>query len=206
MSKRLYSCNISLPHLGWKDNFIQANAELPLIIADQVGRNPQAVNELVQLAETSSIPVIDSGGMLNFPSTHPPDVTGSDAISRSDVIVLLDVDKLEQTFTISNRYNRQKESRVKPGPKIVNIGLFDQWIKSTTLDFDRVRPVEFTIAADTSLASMANPSMCPARYGRQCIIIYRFWSFSWIMEVTSVKEPTSPGHRSTGRGPQPTST
>ncbi len=129
-----------------------ANAESPLIIADHVGRNPEAVHHLVQLAEAGSIPVIDSGGSLNIPSTHPLDVTGSDAITRSDVIVLLDVEKLEQTFTISNRYNRQKEIRIKPDAKIVNIGLFDQWIKSATLDFDRVWPVEFTIAADTNLA------------------------------------------------------
>jgi thiamine pyrophosphate-dependent acetolactate synthase large subunit-like protein len=80
-----------------------ANAESPLIIADHVGRNPEAVHHLVQLAEAGSIPVIDSGGSLNIPSTHPLDVTGSDAITRSDVIVLLDVEKLEQTFTISNR-------------------------------------------------------------------------------------------------------
>ncbi len=129
-----------------------ANAEAPLIIADQVGRNPEAVHYIVQLAEAGSIPVIDGGGSLNIPSTHPLDVTGGDLITRSDVIVLLDVEKLEQTFTISNRYNRQKESRIKPDTKIVNIGLFDQWIKSTTLDFDRVWPVEFTVAADTRLA------------------------------------------------------
>ncbi len=76
-----------------------ANAESPLIIADHVGRNPEAVQHLVQLAEAGSIPVIDSGGNLNFPNTHSLDVTGSDAIPRSDVIVLLDVEKLEQIFS-----------------------------------------------------------------------------------------------------------
>ncbi|NIO10215.1 MAG: hypothetical protein GTO40_20295 [Deltaproteobacteria bacterium] len=107
---------------------------------------------LVQLAEMGSIPVMDTGGDLNFPNTHLLDVTGTDAVTRSDVIVLLDVEKLEQTFTVSNRYTREKNSRLQPGCKVVNIGLFDQWIKSTTLDFDRLWPVEYTIAADTSLA------------------------------------------------------
>ncbi|HEX9880490.1 MAG TPA: thiamine pyrophosphate-binding protein, partial [Candidatus Binatia bacterium] len=129
-----------------------AAAESPLIVADRAGRNPEAVQKLVELAEAGSIPVVDTGGDLNFPSTHPLDVTGSDAVSRSDVILLLDVDKLEQTFTTSNRYNREKESRLRPGAKVINIGLFDQWIKSTTLDFDRLWPVEYTVAADTSSA------------------------------------------------------
>ncbi len=129
-----------------------AHAEAPLIIADRLGRNPDAVQMLVRLAEAGSIPVIDTGGDLNFPNSHSLDVTGTDAVTRSDVIVLLDVEKLEQTFTVSNRYTREKNSRLQPGAKVVNIGLFDQWIKSTTLDFDRLWPVEFTIAVDTSLA------------------------------------------------------
>jgi len=129
-----------------------AHAEAPLIIADHAGRNHETVQHLVQLAEAGSIPVMDSGGTLNFPSTHPLDATGTDVLSRSDVILLVDVDKIEQTFTRTNRYTRKKENRLKPGAKVINIGLFDQWIKSTTLDFGRLMPMEFTIAADTSRA------------------------------------------------------
>jgi thiamine pyrophosphate-dependent acetolactate synthase large subunit-like protein len=128
------------------------NADSPLIIADRVGANPEAVKSLVQLAEAGSIPVLDNGGALNFPNNHPLDVTGTDAISQSDVIVLMDVQQVEATLTTFNRYTREIENKVRPGTKIINIGVSDLWIRSTTMDFGRLYPLELSITADTSLA------------------------------------------------------
>lgn len=129
-----------------------ASAESPLIIADRVGRNPQAVKALIELAETGSIAVLDNGGALNFPNTHPLDATGTDALSQSDVIILLDVQQVESTLSTYDRYTRKIDSRIKAGAKIVNIGLSDLWIKSTMADYGRLYPVEMSIAADTGLA------------------------------------------------------
>ncbi|MFJ7684345.1 thiamine pyrophosphate-requiring protein [Peribacillus butanolivorans] len=47
-------------------------AEKPLIITSYLGRNSEAVKELVQFSETFSIPVIESvPNYMNFPSNHP---------------------------------------------------------------------------------------------------------------------------------------
>jgi len=129
-----------------------SQARSPLIIADRVGRNPQAVQALVKLAEAGAIAVIDQGGALNFPNTHPLDATGTDALSESDLVLLLDVQQVESTLTTYDRYTREIQRRVRPGAKVIDIGLSDLWIRSTMVDYGRLYPVDMTIAADTSLA------------------------------------------------------
>ncbi|MBV9190346.1 MAG: hypothetical protein JOZ85_07675 [Betaproteobacteria bacterium] len=48
-------------------------AKKPVIITEELGRNPGAVDELVRLAETLGAPVLDGwhGDYLNFPRDHP---------------------------------------------------------------------------------------------------------------------------------------
>lgn len=129
-----------------------AEAECPLIVADRVGRNPGTVRSLVELAEAGSIAVVDGGGTLNFPSSHPLDATGTDLLAESDVVVLLDVEQAEAMLTDRDRYSRKVWSKTKPGAKIVNVGLSDLWIRSTMTDYGRLYPASMFVAADTSLA------------------------------------------------------
>ncbi len=51
-------------------------AQTPLVIADHVGKDPGAVDSVIELAELLGLPVVDRGGRFNFPSSHPLDVTG----------------------------------------------------------------------------------------------------------------------------------
>jgi thiamine pyrophosphate-dependent acetolactate synthase large subunit-like protein len=130
-----------------------AGAELPIILADRVGRNTAAVKSLIELAEVGSIPVVDVGGTFNFPNTHPLDATGTELIGQSDLILLLDVDQPEVSLIRRDRYPRGSgTSIVRPGAKVVAMGLTDLLIRSTTTDFGRMYPTELTVAADTSLA------------------------------------------------------
>jgi benzoylformate decarboxylase/acetolactate synthase-1/2/3 large subunit len=121
-------------------------------VADRLGRNPEAVQSLVELAEAGAIPVIDAGAVLSFPSTHPLDATGTDVLAAADVILLLDVDQVENTLNTYDRYTRAITSRTKPGARVVTMGVSDLWIRSTMTDYGRLYPVEMTVAADTSLA------------------------------------------------------
>lgn len=69
-------------------------AEKPLAIAGNLGRQPEAVAGLVALAELLGLPVADTRGPVNFPSSHPlflEDGTGS-ALGDADLVLLLDVD------------------------------------------------------------------------------------------------------------------
>ena len=129
-----------------------AGASAPLIIVGRVGRVESAVADLIKLAETGGIKVIDGGGAMNFPNTHPLDATGTQALEQADVVVLLDVDQPELATTVWNRYDRKIANRMKDDAKLVNIGLSDLWIRSTVLDFGKLIPAEFTVSADTSVA------------------------------------------------------
>src|SRR6266536_4634207 len=69
-------------------------AESPLIATKYLGRNPEAVAHLVELAELLSIPVVQQLNHVNFPTDHPL-YLGTDTAKhakRSDVIFLIDVD------------------------------------------------------------------------------------------------------------------
>ncbi|HEX3246465.1 MAG TPA: thiamine pyrophosphate-binding protein, partial [Chloroflexota bacterium] len=46
-------------------------AEFPMVFADRVGRNADAVQSLVQLAELLAVPVINVGAAFSFPTPHP---------------------------------------------------------------------------------------------------------------------------------------
>jgi len=77
-----------------------AGAEHPLIIASYLGRNPDAVPALVELAELLAIPVLESAAPhVNFPGDHPLHAgyqfTASgqnEALAAADVILVLDSD------------------------------------------------------------------------------------------------------------------
>jgi acetolactate synthase-1/2/3 large subunit len=130
-----------------------ADAELPIILTDRTGRNPSAVQSLVDLAEAGSIPVVDLGGALNFPNNHPLDATGTDLLTQSDLIVMLDVSQPEVSLIVRDRYPRgHGRSRVKAGARVISVGLTDLLVRSTTTDFGSLYPMDLCVAADTSLA------------------------------------------------------
>ena len=73
-----------------------STAQNPVILADYVGRNNDAVMSLVALADLLSIPVVDFGARLNFPNTHSLNLTGRnrELIANADVIMGLDMTDL----------------------------------------------------------------------------------------------------------------
>jgi acetolactate synthase-1/2/3 large subunit len=69
-------------------------AERPLAIVGNLGRHPEAVGELVALAELLGMAVADTRGPVDFPSSHPlflEDGAGP-ALAEADLVLLLDVD------------------------------------------------------------------------------------------------------------------
>jgi acetolactate synthase-1/2/3 large subunit len=70
------------------------NAQHPLIVTKYLGRNPEAVPQLVELAELLSIPVVQQMNYLNFPTDHPL-YLGAQTIQYSkdaDVLFFIDTD------------------------------------------------------------------------------------------------------------------
>ncbi len=67
-------------------------AESPLIYTRYLGRNPDAVPSLVELAETLALPVFETPGYMNFPTDHPLHM-GYDIApyaAESDLILVID--------------------------------------------------------------------------------------------------------------------
>lgn len=75
-------------------------AEKPLIITSYVGRNPQAIQELVQLSNRLAIPVIESvSNAMNFPADNPMhcghqwNTAGqNELLAEADFVLVLDSD------------------------------------------------------------------------------------------------------------------
>jgi acetolactate synthase-1/2/3 large subunit len=69
-------------------------AENPLIVTKYLGRNPEAVAHLVELAELLSIPVVQQPDYMNFPTDHPLYV-GYHTVTHAknaDVLFFIDID------------------------------------------------------------------------------------------------------------------
>jgi acetolactate synthase-1/2/3 large subunit len=69
-------------------------AEHPLIVTKYLGRNPEAVPELIALAEMLSVPVVQVPSYVNFPTGHPL-YLGTHTmkyIREADVLFFIDID------------------------------------------------------------------------------------------------------------------
>ena len=127
-----------------------ASAESPVIIADRAVRDQSGVRLMVELAEALQAPVVDLGGRLNFPNTHP--LNQSEArralVREADVVLLLEVaDPWGQFNSLSDPH---KVHRVigKKGARIVNISMQDVFIRSNYQDFQRYQPVDLALNGD----------------------------------------------------------
>ncbi|MEE8473141.1 MAG: thiamine pyrophosphate-dependent enzyme, partial [Dehalococcoidia bacterium] len=90
----------------------------------------------------------------NFASTHPLDLTGAEAdvLSRADLVLGLEVDDLFGALHKVDTHTREFAPIVSPQARIVDISLRDQLIRSWATDFQRLQPVDLSIAAQSGAA------------------------------------------------------
>ena len=136
------------------------DSERPVIITDWLGRTPTAVENLIELAELLAIPVIDLMGRFNFPNTHPLDLTGTDVVTNTDLILALDAPYLYQTLTVTDRDTRGSSYIIPESTTIIQMGLDDIGIKSMAINYHKLQYAEMTITADTSIALPQLLSAC----------------------------------------------
>ena len=128
-----------------------ASAQNPVILADYVGRNNDAVLSLVALADLLSIPVVDFGARLNFPNTHSLNLTGRnrELIANADVIMGLDMTDLYGALVRSDPDTHANVPATKPGCKVINVTLKDIVVRGWTSDFQELAPVDLPMVANT---------------------------------------------------------
>ena len=126
------------------------NAENPLIIADRCARNAEGVKLLVQLAEALQAPVVDLGGRMNFPTTHPlcHNERKGGLMRDADVVLLLEVGDPFGQFNSINDPWKELRSVSRKDVHIINISMQDVFIHSNYQDFQRYMPVELSINGD----------------------------------------------------------
>ncbi len=69
-------------------------SESPLIVTKYLGRNPEAVQYLIELAELLAIPVVQQLSYVNFPTDHPLNLGTQTTkyVRGSDVLFFIDTD------------------------------------------------------------------------------------------------------------------
>jgi len=128
-------------------------AQTPVILADYLGRNNEAVLSLVELADLLSIPVVDLGARLNFPNTHSLNLTGRnrELIANADVILGLDVTDLYGQLVRQDAARHTVAPALKPGCKVIHVTLADLAMRGLTSDFQELAPVDLPIVANTKV-------------------------------------------------------
>ena len=141
-------------------------AQNPVILTDYAGRNPESFHNLVKLAELLAIPVIDLNHRLNFPTTHPLNLTGSNIIEKADLILSLDVRDLYGPLVKLDRITRKTVYRIPKNCKIIDIGFADLHISKWSQDYMQLQEIDLHIVADTLVALSQLTSMCEDRLGK----------------------------------------
>ena len=125
-------------------------AESPVIIADRCARGPEGVKLLVELAEALQAPVVDLGGRMNFPMTHP--LCHNEArralVRDADVVLLLEVADPWGQFNALSDPHKELSALGRKDVRVVNISMQDVYIRSNYQDFQRYLPVDLAINGD----------------------------------------------------------
>jgi thiamine pyrophosphate-dependent acetolactate synthase large subunit-like protein len=128
---------------------ILAMADNPVIVADRVARTPAGIKRLVELAEALNAPVIDQLGRMNMPNNHHLYQLGTALISQADVVLGLELTDFWGTVNDADDSATEAQNiRVKPGTKLISIGVADLYIRANYQDFERYQAVDIAIGAD----------------------------------------------------------
>jgi acetolactate synthase-1/2/3 large subunit len=134
-------------------------AERPVILAEYLGRDHAAVRQLVRLAETLAVPVVDVNARHNFPSNHPLNMTHTNILDEADLLLALDVRDLERPTTRLDSASRRVQSRLPADCVFAEIGFADLELSSWSMDYGRYQETSLSVLADTSLAVPALADM-----------------------------------------------
>jgi len=130
-------------------------AENPVIVADKMARTADGVKYLVQLAELLQVPVVDQMGRLNMPNTHylNQNASAQNLIRNADLVMGLECRDFWNTVNqwIDNGEEHGhglRESRIKPGTKLITISSVELNTKANMQDFQRFQVTDIGMAAD----------------------------------------------------------
>jgi acetolactate synthase I/II/III large subunit len=131
-------------------------ARFPVIVAESLGRRPEATAPLCRLAERLAAPMVDlstdSQGRTSVPTAHPLDLSDArrEVISEADVVLALDVTSFLSVLGETDRSTREVRL-MNPAARVIAISLDDYAFRSWAHTFQSLAPVDVPIAADAGL-------------------------------------------------------
>ncbi len=125
-------------------------AQLPVLVVDFSGRDPETVAPLVALAETLGLAVVDRGNRMNFPNTHPLNVSHTDRalLADADLVIALEVQDL--VGAVGSFLSLTDQGLPANGAEIVTIGFNELLSSKWAADYQQFVPVTRAVAADTA--------------------------------------------------------
>lgn len=141
-------------------------AERPVIVADLVGRNPNSVPVLVDLAELLAAPVVDYNGRFNFPNRHPLWCMSREPLREADCVLLVDARDPFGYLTEVDMFRRETRRIVPDRCRIIELGVGDLGIQGWSQQYQRFQEVDLSVLADTRVALPALVATCRERVAR----------------------------------------
>jgi thiamine pyrophosphate-dependent acetolactate synthase large subunit-like protein len=128
------------------------NAEHPVIVVDRMARTDKGFADLITLAELLQAPVVNQPGRLNFPNRHHLSQPAT-LIRNADVIMGLEVSDFWNTVNLyvdngEEHGHGLRESRIKPGTKLITISGAELNEKSNYQEFQRFQSVDIAMLGD----------------------------------------------------------
>lgn len=127
-------------------------AERPVFMAEYLGRDHAAVKQLVRLADSLAVPVVDLTSRFNFPTNHPLNMTNTNILEDADLVVTLDVRDAEKEISKLDSATRTVKRIIPDDCTFAEIGFADLELSSWSMDYGRYQEAEVSILGDTSLA------------------------------------------------------
>ncbi len=126
----------------------------PVIVADRAIKSQEDMASLIELAELLAIPVLDKGGRLNFPSSHPLDFSGAAAemLAAADLVLALEVGDLAGSLERVDIQKRTSVSLLKNDTRVVHIGMQDYLTRGWASDYQKLVRLDMAISASAGAA------------------------------------------------------
>lgn len=143
-------------------------AQKPVVLVELLP-DSSAMKSLIELAELLSLPVVDRGRSINFPTSHPLNMRGtaSQVLNEADVVLALNIYDLFQSLTGVDRESRRAKPLIKDTAKVIDISLRHMTWRSWSQAYGRLQATELSITSDAGNALPALVSQCKKLSSKQ---------------------------------------
>jgi len=124
-------------------------AQMPVLIVDFNGRNPDTVLPLITIAESIGMAVIDRGNRFNFPNNHPLNVShiSADILKTADFVLAIEVQDL--AGALASFLGATESGLNRNNVKLVTINTNDILLSKWSADYQQFVHVDNACIADT---------------------------------------------------------